>query len=219
MAEDENDAPCPGSFKESIRPAKKIWICLTVFLATNILCLVLLKLFSVALPIAQIAIGAVYLKECPQQHFIPVYVLVCGVFGVSLSLLACLPCSRKPKDGGNSKLNRVCCDWNSLVSIFLFCWFICGNVWIYSIYPPNYNQTVSGVPYCNKTLYMFAFWTTTLGHILFGAVLLIFCCACVCCLCGCLACLGKSEQNDEVSVPMKSKSEVKKLNEISDENP
>uniref|UniRef100_A0A8C2EFE1 Si:dkey-19b23.14 n=1 Tax=Cyprinus carpio TaxID=7962 RepID=A0A8C2EFE1_CYPCA len=64
--------------------------------------------------------GAVYLQDCPQQHYIPVYVLVCGVFGVFLAF-----------------------------------------VWIYSIYPPNYNQTLN---YCNKTLYLFAFWLNTVCY-------------------------------------------------------
>ncbi|KAL6490667.1 hypothetical protein MHYP_G00010120 [Metynnis hypsauchen] len=52
--------------------------------------------------------------------------------------------------------------WNSLVTLFLFCWLIAGSVWIYSIYPANYNKTRTGQPYCNKTLYLSAFWTTTL---------------------------------------------------------
>ncbi len=45
--------------------------------------------------------GAVYLQDCPQQHYIPVYVLVCGVFGVFLALLSCLPC-RQGDGGGRS---------------------------------------------------------------------------------------------------------------------
>lgn len=45
-----------------------------------------------------------------------------------------------------------------------------GNVWIYSIYQPNYNKNTSVDPYCNKTLYLFAFWTTTLVYILLGNV-------------------------------------------------
>ncbi|KAG9328726.1 hypothetical protein JZ751_011329 [Albula glossodonta] len=39
------------------------------------------------------------------------------------------------------------------------------NVWIYSIYPANYNETQTDIPYCNKTLYLFAFWITTLGNV------------------------------------------------------
>ncbi|XP_073764432.1 transmembrane protein 272-like [Danio rerio] len=152
---------------------------------TSIACLVITKLLFLALPIAQIAIGAVYLQECPQQSYIPVYVLVTGVFSVFLALLTCLPCSKEPEEGGNRAFGMACNVWNALVSTFLVCWVITGSVWIYSIYPPNYNTTVAGVPYCDKTLYLFAFWTTTLGYILIGLALLIGCCFCVCtCICG-----------------------------------
>ncbi|XP_051757261.1 transmembrane protein 272-like [Ctenopharyngodon idella] len=152
---------------------------------TSAACLVISKLLLLALPIAQIAIGAVYLQDCPQQHYIPVYVLVCGVFSVLLALLSCLPCARETEETNHTMLSLICTVWNALVSTFLFCWLISGSVWIYSIYPPNYNQTLAEVPYCNKTLYLFAFWTTTLGYVLLGVALLLGCCSCICtCICG-----------------------------------
>ncbi|XP_051576448.1 transmembrane protein 272-like isoform X2 [Myxocyprinus asiaticus] len=159
---------------------KQMWSYMKSPPVTNIPCLVISKLLFMAIPIAQIAIGAVYLQECPQQHYIPIYVLVCGVFGVFLALLSCLPCATETEEGGPNVLNLICTVWNALVSTFIFCWVISGSVWIYTIYPPNYNQTLAGVPYCNKTLYLFAFWTTTLGYILLALVLLIGCCFCIC---------------------------------------
>ncbi|KAG9274309.1 calpain-5-like isoform X1 [Astyanax mexicanus] len=50
-----------------------------------------------------------------------------------------------------------------------------GSMWIYSIYPPNYNSTLPGEPYCNKTLYQFAFWTTTVGYIVIAVLLVLGC--------------------------------------------
>ncbi|KAM4536669.1 transmembrane protein 272-like [Odontesthes bonariensis] len=132
-------------------------------------------LLTCALPIAQISIGAVYLNDCPQQPYIPIYLIVLGVFGLALS---CFPTAQKPDDG---TINRPCATWNSLISLFLFCWFITGNVWIYSIYEPNYNKNTTNVdPYCDKTVYLFAFWTTTLVYILIGFFLFIGCCCCCC---------------------------------------
>ncbi|XP_035264781.1 transmembrane protein 272-like isoform X2 [Anguilla anguilla] len=125
-------------------------------------------------------LGAVYLKDCPQQHYIPIYLLVLGAFALVLGVLSCLPCTREPVDGGQSTLSTLCNVWNSMVSFFLFCWFIAGNVWIYSIYPANYNQTQPHTAYCNKTLYLFAFWITTVVYMLFA----LCCCALICmCLC------------------------------------
>ncbi|XP_065104601.1 transmembrane protein 272-like [Paramisgurnus dabryanus] len=157
---------------------KQMWGYVKSPLAT-LPCLVISKLLCMAIPIAQIAIGSVYLNDCPKQNYIPIYVLVCGVFGVVLSLLAC------QGEGGHSTLSLLCSLWNALVCTFLFCWLISGSVWIYSIYPPNYNQTMTGDLYCNKTLYLFAFWTTTVGYILLALVLLIGCCRCIgYCICG-----------------------------------
>ncbi|XP_049338147.1 transmembrane protein 272-like [Astyanax mexicanus] len=128
-------------------------------------CLLSTELPLMAIPIAQIVIGAMYLNECPKQHYIPVYLVVCGVFGIVISLLSCLSCQ-----------NVICTCINGLISTFTVCWFISGSVWIYSIYPPNYNSTLPGEPYCNKTLYQFAFWTTTVGYIVIAVSLVLGCC-------------------------------------------
>ncbi|XP_069563638.1 transmembrane protein 272 [Brachyistius frenatus] len=144
------------------------------------------KLFACIIPIAQIAVGAVHLDDCPRQPYIPIYLIVAGVFSMFLTVLSCLPCTREHEDGTTNPLNRICTAWNSLTSFFLFCWFITGNVWIYSIYEPNYNKNTTNVePYCDKTLYLFAFWITTLIYILLGLFLAGGCCVLFCfCLCG-----------------------------------
>ncbi|KAM4536670.1 transmembrane protein 272 [Odontesthes bonariensis] len=137
------------------------------------------KLFVCVMPIAQISIGAVHLNDCPRQPYIPIYLIVAGVFGLALAVLSCLPCAQELDDGTTNPLSRPCAAWNSLTSFFLFCWFITGNVWIYSIYEPNYNKTTTNVdPYCDKTVYLFAFWTTTLVYILIGFFMFIGCCLC-----------------------------------------
>jgi len=63
-----------------------------------------------------------------------------------------------------------------MVQLFMFAWFVCGSVWIYTNYQPNYADPESA-DYCNKTLYLFAFWVTTSYHIVSGVVLTCFCVA------------------------------------------
>ncbi|XP_066516048.1 transmembrane protein 272-like [Hoplias malabaricus] len=143
--------------------------------------LIVSKLMVMALPIAQLVIGGLYLHDCPVQPYIPVYLLVSGAFSMVLTVLSCLPCAQEPEDGRQSALSSLCTAWNSLVTLFLFCWFITGNVWIYSIYQPSYNP---GLGYCSKVLYLFAFWSTTVVYILLGLLLLGGCCAMLClCIC------------------------------------
>ncbi|XP_071316100.1 transmembrane protein 272-like [Trachinotus anak] len=110
--------------------------------------------------IVQLTVGAVFYSDCPRQPLIPVYLVVTGVI---LLLGCCVKC------------NII---FRYLVSLFFFCWFIAGNVWIYSIYEPNYNKNTTQVsPYCNKTLYMVAFWTTNLTYVLLCMNFLSwFCC-------------------------------------------
>ncbi|XP_076867352.1 transmembrane protein 272-like [Brachyhypopomus gauderio] len=155
--------------------------------------LILSKLLAIALPIAQVVIGQQYLEKCPRQPNIPIYLLVSGVFGLVLALLSCLPCAREDEHGSSGSLSSLCTAWNSLVTLFLFIWFISGNVWVYSIYPPNYDT--SAVDYCAKTVYLFAFWTINAVYILLGILLVGGCC-----LLFCMCLLGKAINNtrDEV---------------------
>ncbi|XP_026859965.2 transmembrane protein 272 [Electrophorus electricus] len=149
----------------------------------NVPAIIISKIFAIALPITQVVIGVQYLKECPAQPYIPIYLLVSGVFSLTMVMLACMPCTEYPEDGSRSVINSFCTTWNSLVSLFLFCWFITGNVWIYSIYAPNYYNP-EDLHYCAKTLYLFAFWTTNLVYILLGMLLVGGCCALLClCMC------------------------------------
>ncbi|XP_061664573.1 transmembrane protein 272-like [Syngnathoides biaculeatus] len=131
--------------------------------------LVAVKVLLCIIPIAQIAMGAAHLDDCPRQHYIPVYLIVVGVALSLLVLVTGLPCARVPKDGPPNPFCWVSLGWNSLLAVFLVSWFVAGNVWIYSIYKPNYHKNVtSAEPYCDKTLYLFAFWTTTLVYIVVG---------------------------------------------------
>lgn len=144
------------------------------------------KVIGCAFNIAHIAIGAVHLDDCPRKPYIPIYLVVMGVFGLMLSLLSCLPCTEAKEGQTPSTLNRVCTGWNSLVSLFITCWFICGNVWVYRIYEPIYEKNATTLLiYCNKTVYLYAFWTITLVYILIGAALVGGCCVLFCFfLCG-----------------------------------
>ncbi|XP_061566200.1 transmembrane protein 272-like [Cololabis saira] len=132
------------------------------------------KLVFCVMPVAQIAVGAVHLYDCPRQPFIPMCLIVVGVFSLSLAVLPCLPFIQLLKNDASTLMGRICTTWNSLISIVIFLWFITGNVWIYSIYQPNYNKNTTFVdPYCDEQLYLFSFWTTTLVYILLGSALLL----------------------------------------------
>ncbi|XP_037116388.1 transmembrane protein 272-like [Syngnathus acus] len=143
--------------------------------------LVLLKVLLCIIPIAMIAVGAEHLDDCPRQRYIPVYLIVMGFFFMLLVISVYLPCTRQPKDGPPNPLYRLSLGWNVLLAVFLVAWFIAGNVWIYSIYKPNYHKNITmPEPYCDKRLYQFAFWTMTLFYILVGVIVALGLLALVC---------------------------------------
>ncbi|XP_036002318.1 transmembrane protein 272-like [Fundulus heteroclitus] len=134
-----------------------------------------IKLLLSILPIVQISIGAIYLDECPVQAKIPIYLIVSGVTELVLNFTSCMFCNIP--DGDNwRKLKQGCTILKSILTMFFFCWFITGNAWIYSIYEPSYSKNATDVSsYCNKTVYLFSFWITTLVYILLGLFLLAGC--------------------------------------------
>ncbi|XP_035772487.1 uncharacterized protein LOC118456116 isoform X3 [Neolamprologus brichardi] len=67
--------------------------------------------------IAQLIMGALNLHDCPREPFIPIYLLVIGVVTLLFSILQWL------------KATFNCWSaWSCLVSLFVFCWFIAGNL-------------------------------------------------------------------------------------------
>lgn len=74
-------------------------------------------------------------------------------------------------------MNKKSC-LSSVIELFLFAWFICGNVWVYSVKDIVTNDSPTAASYCNYTCYYFAFWSITVSWILIG----LFCCCCCCVL-------------------------------------
>uniref|UniRef100_UPI00398E6CEE transmembrane protein 272-like isoform X1 n=2 Tax=Pristiophorus japonicus TaxID=55135 RepID=UPI00398E6CEE len=137
-----------------------------------------MKIMTSILAIASITIGTIYLDSCTKQYLIPIYLIVSGSFTLFFVMISVASCA--PNDESNilafHKCGRV---WKSLISLFSLIWFITGNVWIYCIYEPDYIDTTSP-NYCAKTLYLFAFWTTTVTYILLGIALFLGCCGLLC---------------------------------------
>lgn len=93
--------------------------------------------------------------------------------------------------GGLRLLHKTC-----ISNDFIY-YFPTGNVWIYSIYQPNYSKNSTDLgSYCDKTLYLFAFWITTLVYILVGLLLLTGCCVLFC-----FFICGRADPDDDANNP------------------
>ncbi|XP_015196232.1 transmembrane protein 272 isoform X2 [Lepisosteus oculatus] len=114
------------------------------------------------LPIAEIAIGALYLKDCPFKPFVPVYLLVMGVFSLLLGplLIAAQLTGERAQWLGVAAVKLLC--------TFLFCWSSAGIKSIMTL-EPSYLE--SSLEYCNKTLFEF---TSGITAVTFAVGLLWF---------------------------------------------
>ncbi|XP_058810472.1 uncharacterized protein LOC131675471 [Phymastichus coffea] len=122
---------------------------------------VFLALLS-AMPIVMLILGVQFVRDCPREPHIPVYMLVGGSLG-SIRMFWTLYSqirSRRPEvltvPGSRSQLSPT-----GLASIALSCflvgWFALGNYWILSIRWPDYAPTLfEPNRWCHKTLYVFS---------------------------------------------------------------
>lgn len=117
--------------------------------------------------IAALGLGVMHLKDCPLQPYIPIYLVVIGVSSMASLLMTYIKYTIMEEN----VLHSLCSICVFLIHFFNICWFISGNVWVYSVHAPNYNQT-SGKEYCQKTIYNFAFWLNSLGWVAVGLLVL-----------------------------------------------
>ncbi|KAG7198535.1 hypothetical protein KM043_005902 [Ampulex compressa] len=114
------------------------------------------------MPILMFIFGLQYLKDCPDESRIPLYMVVGGAFGgvqMFWALYSQIRSKRPevlPVPAARSHISPM-----KLVSIalscFLVCWFALGNYWILRIKWPEYKADLYDPnKWCHKTLYIFA---------------------------------------------------------------
>ncbi|XP_058061896.1 uncharacterized protein LOC131212125 isoform X1 [Anopheles bellator] len=126
---------------------------------------------TIVIPVCMLVFGIIYLYDCPQGEYIPVYLLVGGGFGVLKQLLHLSTRVRSREEQELERLRQT--PTQTLINCFMLGWFIIGSFWIYRIYEPNYDPALG--KYCNKSLYLFTFWLITSVYITLGVVTVVLC--------------------------------------------
>lgn len=141
------------------------------------------------------------MKDCPKEPHIPVYMIVGGSFG-TIKMLWLLwrqvrsrryerldARSRASRSNSNedaistSAGSRIT---NFLLTSFLIVWFVLGNVWILSIYWPEFEPTLyEPNRWCHKTLYVFSLVHLVIMYSLMVVVILVTVTLIICQICLC----------------------------------
>jgi len=148
-----------------------------IFLST-LGCTICLAIF-LAIPITCIVIGVKYKDDCPIERYIPIYLIVLGSFGVLRNIVGLYNQMKRRSCDEETDEDAKKSSCEGLIDCFLVGWFIAGNVWVYSNYQPVYDDPTSA-QYCQKTLYLFAFGLTTASYAIVGLI-----CCCMCCVAFC----------------------------------
>lgn len=131
-------------------------------------------------------LGIVFVNDCPFQPFIPIYLIVAGILGITKNIaqigekLLIPSIKRKMTEQTFKKCYRIWKVVNILYTFLMFTCLVVGSYYIYSNYGKLNNSGNYRSDLCHEGLYKFAFGITTASFIL--ATLLI-CCLCCCGLC------------------------------------
>ncbi|XP_071315034.1 transmembrane protein 272-like isoform X1 [Trachinotus anak] len=115
----------------------------------------------IVLALVRVIFGVVYFKDCPQQPNIPNYLLGLALIPLLMIPFVTFPCESEaahPQEHPKGCKACLLC----LVCLFIYAWILAGDMWVFSVYQPNYDPTAADGLYCSKTLYTFAFWNAVL---------------------------------------------------------
>lgn len=163
---------------------KSFSIVTNTFIATVLL--ILLTGFQVIL----FFMGVKYLNDCPVQPNLPVYLLVVGAMGLVRVLNLLWKQFRRRRmrklegveiDQEEETENDGSSFTDAVLDLFLFSWFIVGQIWTWPVYKPNFEFGLENPnEYCHKNVYVFLLVHIAFVYIMF-TIALLFLIALTCC--------------------------------------
>nr|CAB3262838.1 uncharacterized protein LOC100183982 [Phallusia mammillata] len=119
-----------------------------------------MQLLFFPIPLSMAIVGGINWNNCPTQRLIPIWLVVAGGVFVALRVLSLIDIYiiKKKKQGtdDNQQNQSTFKGFTSIASIFLFAWFICGNVWVFGKYRPELDNR-SDPNYCDRGTYLYSF--------------------------------------------------------------
>lgn len=136
--------------------------------------LIVILVLLFAIPVTMIIIGSIHFNDCKLQRLIPIWLIVSGFLTIIKNISTLIERIKSQDDGRTG--NKILNIFDSLLTILIVVWFICGNIWTYSNYRKVQTVDTSRDDYCHSIVYYFTFWIITSIYILIVLACLIFCC-------------------------------------------
>ncbi|KAF6021251.1 hypothetical protein EB796_020444 [Bugula neritina] len=205
------------NYTQEVSKVYKTKLCGTLGFA---LCGLCCSLVGFALPVAEVVIGSLYLKDCPSERLLPIYLIVGGVFAIISG--GCCGGQRAKERNSEDEAETTpketlgtCCS--SLLMTFLFVWLICGSVWVFKMQECDDNMLNGNTTsvrgcfttntlfadenfYCKEVLYKFVYYETIVKWVLIALVPVFSLIAC-CFACCAYMSASKSAPNDDSEDP------------------
>ncbi|CAH0553894.1 unnamed protein product [Brassicogethes aeneus] len=141
------------------------------------------------LPVIMLIMGIQFLRDCPREPNIPIYMVVGGGVGcvkMGLTLYSQLHTRRLDVATMNNATSIGSKVASVALTVLLITWFALGNYWILRIKWPDYAPTLFDPNrWCHRTLYVFSLVHLCIMYSLIGIVVLLVVVLAGCQLFGC----------------------------------
>jgi len=173
-------------------------LCVAFTLCCGLLCAgICMTVFLAALSVVHIfllIVGAIHVYDCRAERFIPIFLIVVGVFAI---LRACLNwyyawCHPKIKKPETDEEVPKPSPFSNIINLFLLIWLICGAIWVFRTNPVFHDATDPN--YCDKLTYYTAYVYVIVSFAMMALTLVIGCCMC-CCVLGTMMGIGASDES------------------------
>ena len=116
---------------------------------------IIMMALIIVIALLTIAIGAKYKDQCPVEQNIPMYLIVLGVLTLVLMIIQVHFFIQKVFVKNKDTVQKGTFAAAKMIFIlFLFAWFVTGQVWIFKQFQPQYQDKYAR-NYCHKILYWY----------------------------------------------------------------
>ncbi|KAK4882610.1 hypothetical protein RN001_005929 [Aquatica leii] len=152
------------------------FVCKALTIVNRTVVVTILLICLSTLPLLMLIMGIQFLRDCPREPRIPVYMVVGGSVGcIKMAWILWRQLRFRRVDEGAVNAGSIGSKVASLgLTIFLIAWFALGNYWILRIKWPDYSPTLfEPNRWCHRTLYVFSLVHLCVLYSVIGLVLIL----------------------------------------------